>query len=1443
MVLRTRLMLVGLAFLGAAGFAAMPMVAQETGPQSTEAEKNAFVRFVEDRLSTPERQIRLSNIDGVLSSDASINEITIADQQGVWLKVTNAAITWNQAALFTGRLEIRTLTAQSIDYLRNPVPAEGAVDLPPPEAGGIALPELPVAVILERLDVHQVSFGESVFGLGSAISVTGNMLLEGGSLDTALDIVRLDGPGGTLGIKVKYVRGDGSVDVGLDLVEPSDGIIANLLNIEGRPEVRLALAGKGPISDLVTNLTLDAGGKRALTGTATVREAEAGFAVDADLRGPVSTLVPESYRPFFGAETALKAKGLVRSAGGLAIEDFALSGGQLALTASGETTPDNFLSALHLKAKIADASGGKVLLPVAGADTMVQSADVAVDFGGNGTDAWTTTIKAAGFENATIGASDLSITAGGIAANLADPATRRITFNGDGLLSGVTAANPDVAAALGKDIGFGIAGLWNAGAPVELAELRLEGKALSLLLSGAIDDFVFDGKVGVRTSSLSTFSGLAGRDLGGGLDLAATGTISPLIGGFNLILDGTGTNLKVDDEALDPVLAGTVRLTGRVARTEQGLEAEQFKVANDQVQLLADGAFATGAADFVFRADLSDLGLLSKQASGALSVVGTAKGQEGVLSLNLDATLASGALAGRPLRDGALGFAGTLTEGNLDGDVTGLAFLDGHRVDLASHIAIADGERRLTGLAFEAGGTSITGNVTQTADGLFAGRLNLKSSNLATAAALALVEASGSANASIVLENANGKQSAGIGAALRDLVAMGTRVGSADVKLSLADLFGVPMIDGAINGENISAAGVSIESLAATATRNGEATSFDGTARLANNTSLALTGSLAPQGENGFALGLTRADLTQGRLSARLAEPARLVIDKGSVALDTVRLDVGGGRITATGTAGETLAIDVVIEALPLSIANAIAPDLGLAGTIAGTARITGASSDPQASFDLKGAGLNAAAISEFGIAPLTLAASGAYQGNVVSLQRLTASGASGLSLTGSGTVPLAGSGLNLSLEGSAPLQLANRFVADRGGQASGTLSLSARVAGSLAGPQVTGKVSTSGAQYVDPELNLRLNGITGSATLTGDRISIDTLTATLATGGTVSASGSLNFAAPGLPADLRVRLNSARYADGNMVVATLSGDLALTGPVTQGGLLSGDILVEKADITIPNAFGGSADLIEVQHRALPKDVAQTLARGKVDERGPRPTGRPSVLRLDVNVRAPNQIFVRGRGLDAELGGAVRLTGFVNNIVPVGGFELNRGRLAILGQRVTFDSGTVSLIGDLDPVLNFVARTEGEGITVFITVSGPVSNLDIGFSSAPALPQDEVLSRLLFKRGVDDLSPLQLARLAGAAAELAGGSNSSLVNSLRDATGLDDLEFVTDEKGNAAVQAGSYLQDNIYLGVQAGANGQSKVSIDLDITSDIKARGTAGSDGSTSLGVFYEKDY
>src|SRR5690606_26604523 len=160
-----------------------------------------------------------------------------------------------------------------------------------------------------------------------------------------------------------------------------------------------------------------------------------------------------------------------------------------------------------------------------------------------------------GFAMPGFGAQKLEFSIGGIAANLSSPATRRVTFNGDGALSGIS-ADAAVEAALGDSIGLGVAGLWNAGSPVELAQLRVAGGVLSAALSGQLDGLDFAGDIDLQTASIAPFSALAGRDLTGKLALKATGRIMPLSGGFDLTLDGTGTDLTIADEVVDRLLTG-----------------------------------------------------------------------------------------------------------------------------------------------------------------------------------------------------------------------------------------------------------------------------------------------------------------------------------------------------------------------------------------------------------------------------------------------------------------------------------------------------------------------------------------------------------------------------------------------------------------------------------------------------------------------------------------------------------------------------------------------------------------------------------------------------------------------------------------------------------------------------------------------------------------------
>ena len=161
------------------------------------------------------------------------------------------------------------------------------------------------------------------------------------------------------------------------------------------------------------------------------------------------------------------------------------------------------------------------------------------------------------------------------------------------------------------------------------------------------------------------------------------------------------------------------------------------------------------------------------------------------------------------------------------------------------------------------------------------------------------------------------------------------------------------------------------------------------------------------------------------------------------------------------------------------------------------------------------------------------------------------------------------------------------------------------------------------------------------------------------------------------------------------------------------------------------------------------------------------------------------------------------------------------------------------------PNLDFAADSDVGSTRVTVTVTGPANNPKFNFSSVPALPEDEVLARLIFGRSMSNLSPLQIAQLADAAASLAGaGGSSSLLQSLRSQIGVDDLDIRTNDDGSTSVAVGKYLNDRTYFSLEKGDKaGSGKAKIDLDIGKGVKLRGEANDGGEAKGGIFFEREY
>ncbi len=1441
-------LLIAALVLAGLGVGAPPLMAQDADATAAEeAESSRFVRFVEERISSPTMQIRLIGLRGTLSRNVRFDRITVSDDDGVWLSIEEPRLVWQRAALLRGRLQITELAAQSLTFSRPPLADES---LPTPEARSFAIPELPVAVNIAALDLPRATFGEPVFGLASVLSMTGRLALEDGDLSTELDIQRLDGPGGALAFALDV--DDQAIAVDARLREPADGVVANLLNIGDRPPVALTISGGGERDALSIDLGFDVDGARILDGGLQTRRGllAGGTSLAFDLQGALADILPPLYRPFFGDRSELAGQVLLRDDGGRVIERFTVDGGALQARASGQLLPDGFPQSLDVQAQIATPSGAPLAVPGADA-TSIAGASLSLDFGGTG---WTLDAAIDDLRAPDSRIGRLAITGGGALRDLIDPETRAVTYDIAVRASGLQSTDAASDRAIGDRLTLDLDGAWRTGSPLRVDALDLRTASGTVTGSGRIEGAAFSGDMRFESTDVSPLSGVAGRDLTGAARLALAGTVRPIGGAFDFDIDGALTGFAAGDDVIARLLAGDLALTGGVARTTQGLFFDRFEGENDQAAFAVNGFLASDAADLQAAMSLADLVVVDPNASGSIgaqfAITRAAPAEDAdpdlppdPFAITASVMMPTGRLSGQPVADLDIGFAGTAVDDELAGTLEGSGDLAGEAFALNARLARRGGAFDLADLVLAAGDARLAGDLRVAETGLATGQLDLNADDIGALAALALMDATGRVDARIALSDDGGRQDVAVDAEASGLAVEGTRIDSADIRADIIDVFGRPDGFAALDAQGVSVGTTVVRSLRARVAPAGADGAFDVSAQadIEGGYAVDAGGTLTvAEALRTLRLAALAVDTPYG--DARLVAPATIIQRDGETVIDTLSLAVEGGRITASGRVGETIDVNAQISALPAGLANAVQPGLGAQGTISGTVRATGAAADPRVAFDLNGQGLSVAALGEAGVTPVAARASGTFAGEALVLTALRATNAQGLDVSASGRVPLGAGGLSITASGTAPLSLATASptLAARGIRASGTMRFQATVTGATANPAIAGLVSISGGTITDPVSNIRLEAVNVIAGLEGDRLAIRNASADLALGGRVSASGTVGLG-PGQPIDVQVQLSDARYTDGSVVSTTANGTLSLTGAGDGGLLLAGEVFLARIDITVPETLGSGGDLLEVDHVGAGAGTLRTLQRLAASL--PRASGgapnRP--LRLDVAISAPNQVFVRGRGLDAELGGRLRVIGPVTAPVTSGAFNLIRGRLVVLNQRFDFTSGTVTLTGDLGALIDLTATTRADDLTAIITLRGPANAPDLVLSSDPELPEDEILARILFGADISSLSPLQIARLATAAATLAGGS-SDVGGGLRRAFGVDDLDLVERDDGGLGVRAGRYISDNIYLQLETQPGGV-ETTINLDITDDFTARGSLDAQGDTSIGVFFERDY
>ena len=1359
-------------------------------------------KFVAEQIEALEFEngmaIGIEAIDGSLYSDMTIRGLTVSDPKGVFLRSPAIALDWHPFAFAGSHIDIDALTAETIVLERVPE----FIETPPTDDP--LLPDYDIDI--DRLEIGEFIAEAPVSGERRVATLEGDVHIADARAKVNLNGATVAGAGQAGGDRIALVLDavpdDNKLDLDLDLQAPGNGVIAALAGLTEPLDVKLKGAGDWA----KWNGTLDAGLGGAPLADLDLSARDGTFALAGETR--LQKFVPASSAALLGEVTSIDITTALEErratiAGRVFSDAFSLTAnGDIDLA---ESSFDDFKAAFVLLepstlAPDLRGSGIRALLTMDGAfatpmvEYDVRAAQIVMDDMGienlraQGRTQVDTTSMIVPVSATASRITGLDTVAGGRLAN--------IRLDGDIAIDGPRILSDNMRLRSDR---------------ID-ARLLLVADTSTGLYTGAVD-----GKIdNYRLESVGVFNFETDMDLQTRAD-----------GAFALTGKVRARSTRLLNDSMREYLGGNLTASSDIAYGTDGVARFANVRMNSPLLQITDGrgSYSTdGQIDLTASAVSQQYGPVGVRVTGTITnpnaTINAKSPGFGIGLANLTAKIRG--VNG----DYRIDASGDTDYGAFTADVT---------------VATASGPLALTINQADFAGIGLSGQIRQSAAGPFVGQL----------------DANGRGLGGIVRLGATGKyQSATVNMRANNTVLGGPsniRIGSAIVDAEVV-LYDTPQVLADIQLADASYGAANINVMRALVDYRGGR----GTAKLlAEGTSgvpfrVSANADLQPD--------LWRASM-QGKargIEFKTTSPARIVPKDGTYQLLPTKIDFGQGSIRLAGKYGDGLTVQSRLDSLDLAIANAFSPGLGLGGKATGSLDFAQATPDSFPTADARMQIANFTRTTAVSVSqPVNVSFVGQLQSNggaarAVIRTRGSVIGRMNVALTPlpPGSAPWTDRLMRARLGGgiryNGPADTLFSLAGQPDQRLSGALGVAADFTGRVSAPELGGIIRANNLTYENQTYGTRLSNMVLRGRFTGDRLEIEQMKAS-AGDGTVSATGFVSLAADrGYPMDLEVVMDQARLAESSAIDATATGNLALTKTAGQTALLAGRIVLPETRYQIVRE--GAAEVPELT------GVRFKPPRGRARVTGDEPAapagGAFDLLRLDIALVAPEKLYVSGMGLESEWSTDMRIRGTSAAPSISGQVELIRGTLGFAGRSFELTDGNVQFTGgqELDPLITLVASEDIEGTTVNVNVSGKAFDPEIAFSSTPGLPQDEIISRILFGSSVANLSAIQAVQLAASLNSLRGSGGGGLnpLGTLRSATGVDRLRILGGDEASGrgtAVAAGQYLTDDIYIEIITDGRGFTATQLEVALTPALSVLSQAGGSGGTNVNVRYTIDY
>ena len=559
-------------------------------------------------------------------------------------------------------------------------------------------------------------------------------------------------------------------------------------------------------------------------------------------------------------------------------------------------------------------------------------------------------------------------------------------------------------------------------------------------------------------------------------------------------------------------------------------------------------------------------------------------------------------------------------------------------------------------------------------------------------------------------------------------------------------------------------------------------------------------------------------------------------------ALAPTSLSFAGGSAIVSGRSGSRPEVHAEVAGMPLEVLDIAWPSMDLSGSATG--RLDYAwKGNRSGRLDLKVRGLSRAGL-VLASKPIDLAVAAVVSGNQAAIRAVAGNGNQVIGRAQARFSPL-GQGPLVAELMNAPMFAQLRYVgpADTLWRLSGTevldlsgpIAIGADIGGRWNAPTIRGSLRTQDAHLESAVTGMAIDHVAAQARFSGPQLVFSQMSGQTSGGGTVSGTGTATFSGGRTALNLSFNANQALLLNRDDIAARVTGPLQIKSD-GQGGTISGNLHLDKGRFQLGRA-SAAATVPQLQVRDVgvePEDVIEVADL------------HPWKLNLKV---AGNDLRVVGLGINSRWTTAVDVGGFADAPRFTGRADLQRGDYDFAGRNFKLDRGVIRFRGESppDPQLDIHAEAQLQGLDASVRVMGTGLKPEITFASNPALPQDELLSRILFGTSITNLSAPEALQLASAVAALQTGTGSlDPINSLRRAIGLDRLRIVPADVATGqktAIAAGKYITRKLFVEVVTDGQGYSATRVEYQITRWLSILSTVSTVGRSNAAVRVSKDY